>query len=221
MSRYEYLKSLEGYLLKYLTREEVNDILRDYGEYFSEGEQTGKSEAQIIAELGDPQAVARQIILESKPGTPIDFKSGTEKAKRAADEAVSFFKTPSGKLVFVVLVILTVPVWFSAVGTVLGALLTIFGVLLAMLCLGGVFVIGGVVLIGGSLICASSVPASVIALAIAAALAMIAGGVFGIAIMIMLAKLLFKILIKLKNMICDELHIGSRSKALSEVEKDA
>lgn len=221
MSRYEYMKSLEGYLLKYLTREEVNDILRDYGEYFSEGEQKGKSEEKLIEELGDPQTVARQIILESKPGTPIDFDSSAEKARRAADEAAGFFKTPSGKLVFVVLLIATAPVWLSALGTILGAVLTVFGILFALLGLGGVFVIGGVVLIGGSLMLASTVPISVVALAILAALAMIAGGIFGIAVMIMLTKLLWRLMIRFKIWLFDVLNIKRQGKLTAEVERNA
>ncbi len=68
MNRYEYLKTLEGHLRLALSRSEINDILRDYGEYFNEGENQGKSEWEIILKLGDPKEVAQQIVSESHKG---------------------------------------------------------------------------------------------------------------------------------------------------------
>lgn len=201
MSRYEYLKSLEGYLLKYLSREEVNDILRDYGEYFSEGEHTGKTEAQIIAELGDPQTVARQIILESKPGTAINFDSNTEKVKRAADETVSFFKTTNGKIVLVILAIISAPIWLSAVGSLLGILLAIVGTLFGFIGLGGISVLGGVITSTFAIALSSASPMSVVVLLIVLSLAMITGGIFCISFTIIVTKWLCKLLIQLKNYI--------------------
>lgn len=201
MSRYEYLKSLEGYLLKYLSREEVNEILRDYGEYFSEGEQTGKSEAQIIAELGDPQTVARQIILESKPGTAINFDSNSVKVKRAADETVSFFKTSNGKILLVILAIISAPIWLSAVGSLLGVILAVFGTLFGFIGLGGVSVLGGVVTSTFAIALSSASPMSVVALLIVLSLAMITGGIFCICFTIIVTKWLCKLICQLRDYI--------------------
>ena len=201
MSRYEYLKSLEGYLLKYLSREEVNEILRDYGEYFSEGEQTGKSEAQIIAELGDPQTVARQIILESKPGTAINFDSNSVKVKRAADETVSFFKTSNGKILLVILAIISAPIWLSAVGSLLGVILAVFGTLFGFIGLGGVSVLGGVVTSTFAIALSSASPMSVVALLIVLSLAMITGGIFCISFTIIVTKWLCKLICQLRDYI--------------------
>ena len=201
MSRYEYLKSLEGYLLKYLSREEVNEILRDYGEYFSEGEQTGKSEAQIIAELGDPQTVARQIILESKPGTAINFDSNSVKVKRAADETVSFFKTSNGKIVLIILAIISAPIWLSAVGSLLGVILAVFGTLFGFIGLGGVSVLGGVVTSTFAIALSSASPMSVVALLIVLSLAMITGGIFCISFTIIVTKWLCKLICQLRDYI--------------------
>lgn len=201
MSRYEYLKSLEGYLLKYLSREEVNEILRDYGEYFSEGEQTGKTEAQIISELGDPQTVARQIILESKPGTAINFDSNSVKVKRAADETVSFFKTTNGKILLVVLAIISAPIWLGAVGSLLGVVLAVFGTLFGFIGLGGVSVLGGVVTSTFAIALSSASPMSVVALLIVLSLAMITGGIFCICFTIMVTKWLCKLICQLRDYI--------------------
>ena len=201
MSRYEYLKSLEGYLLKYLSREEVNEILRDYGEYFSEGEQTVKSEAQIIAELGDPQTVARQIILESKPGTAINFDSNSVKVKRAADETVSFFKTSNGKILLVILAIISAPIWLSAVGSLLGVILAVFGTLFGFIGLGGVSVLGGVVTSTFAIALSSASPMSVVALLIVLSLAMITGGIFCISFTIIVTKWLCKLICQLRDYI--------------------
>ncbi len=48
-------KALEGY-----SEDEKNDILYDYEEHFRIGDENGKSEKEIIEELGDPISIANQ-----------------------------------------------------------------------------------------------------------------------------------------------------------------
>jgi uncharacterized membrane protein len=50
-----------GQALDRLPIEERADILRDYEEYFAAGGENGKSEAEIVAALGSPKLIAREL----------------------------------------------------------------------------------------------------------------------------------------------------------------
>lgn len=131
MSRYEYLKTLESYLRLSLSRNEINDILRDYGEYFNEGENQGKSEWEIIAKLGDPKEVAQQIISESHKedeNEPITlfFTRITEALKCVAEAISNFVRTSTGKITVILLALLCVLFWIGAPGKFLAVLLVLF-----------------------------------------------------------------------------------------------
>lgn len=68
MNKKEFLEILKDYLDKYFSDDEVNDILRDYEEYFIDGEIEGKSDIQIIEALGSPKAIVRNLVDEMKEG---------------------------------------------------------------------------------------------------------------------------------------------------------
>ena len=65
MTRLEYLDILEQKLKKYMTQKEVNDIVRDYAEYFEEGKAQGKSDEETAAKLGSPEKIAEEILAEN------------------------------------------------------------------------------------------------------------------------------------------------------------
>ncbi|RRH08087.1 DUF1700 domain-containing protein, partial [Clostridioides difficile] len=54
LNKTEFLEILKDYLKKDFSESEVNDILRDYEEYFVDGLIEGKSDMEIIASLGSP-----------------------------------------------------------------------------------------------------------------------------------------------------------------------
>lgn len=66
MNKVEYLEILKDYLLKTYSKEESLEILRDYEEYFINGKLDGKSEAEIISELGSPKKIVEEIISEDE-----------------------------------------------------------------------------------------------------------------------------------------------------------
>lgn len=66
MNKMEYLEQLEGCLKWKVSKAELDDIMRDYAEYFEEGRRQSKPDSEISAKLGDPEIVAQQIIEESK-----------------------------------------------------------------------------------------------------------------------------------------------------------
>ena len=204
MSRHEYLKTLENHLKLSLSRGEINDILRDYGEYFNEGENQGKSEWEIIAKLGDPKEVARQIISESNKGQPkkpgtIIFERASSAAKgagglakrmggaaKAAARAVgNFLKTSGGKITLVLLVLLCAPLWVGACAALLGALLAFFGGLagLALLCVA--VVLCGVAAVVATSLFMTVLPFTVVLLLLILSVGLVAGGVLGVSLLLL------------------------------------
>ena len=66
MNKIEFLEILKDYLKKDFSENEINDILRDYEEYFVDGLIEGKSDMEIIEALGSPKAIANELISQIK-----------------------------------------------------------------------------------------------------------------------------------------------------------
>lgn len=97
MNKAQYIAALKGALRGRLAAGEIDDIVRDYMEFFDDGVMQGRSEEDVAEELGNPLEVARQILSEEKeppvdgpkkvPG--IDFSGITEKISSSADKFAS------------------------------------------------------------------------------------------------------------------------------------
>ncbi len=86
MNKLEYLDKLETLLLRArLPKSEIDDILRDYAEYFEEGHRQGQSDSEISAKLGSPETVARQLIENSEE----EQRRRKEESRRQAMEAAA------------------------------------------------------------------------------------------------------------------------------------
>lgn len=81
MNKQEYLERLEACLRHKLSREEIDDIMRDYAEYFEEGRRQSKQDSEISAKLGDPELVAQQLIEESQEQNAEYYSSARPKSK--------------------------------------------------------------------------------------------------------------------------------------------
>lgn len=66
MNKLDYLDMLKDYLLKSYSEEECLEIIRDYEEYFLNGKLDGKTEQEIILELGSPKKVVEELICEDR-----------------------------------------------------------------------------------------------------------------------------------------------------------
>lgn len=66
MKKREFLEILKDYLANHFSEDEVDDILRDYEEYFIDGEIEGKSDIEIIQSLGSPKSIVRDLVDEMK-----------------------------------------------------------------------------------------------------------------------------------------------------------
>ena len=62
MTRQEFLDILGRSLRRELSEQEVLDNIRYYEDYINREIQTGKSEEQVLADLGDPRLIAKTIL---------------------------------------------------------------------------------------------------------------------------------------------------------------
>lgn len=65
MNKETFIKKLKAGLVG-LSKEEVDDVLSDYEEYFSSGLEEKRTEEDIAKSLGDPKAIAKQIKVTAK-----------------------------------------------------------------------------------------------------------------------------------------------------------
>ena len=60
MTENQFIVELQN-ALKRLPEEELNDIILDIREYFTNGREDGKSDSEIAASLGSPQIIAEEL----------------------------------------------------------------------------------------------------------------------------------------------------------------
>lgn len=192
MTKLEYLKQLEDALKNRMSRKEIDEIIRDYAEYFAEGERQGKSEFETVRGLGTPQEVADQILSETMSGPQQAFHN---KVKNTWQKV----KTSSvwNKVFLIVLIVVLSPFLLAAGGLVLAALgiiaMTLVSVILALLgAVAASFAVAVCGVMGIGLL-----PASVIAMSLIVAVGMLAGSVLGICLCLMLVRWLWRTLKKL------------------------
>ena len=66
MNKLDYLNQLENILKKHhMSKADIDDIIRDYAEFFEEGRRQGQNDGEISAKLGSPELVAQQILEEN------------------------------------------------------------------------------------------------------------------------------------------------------------
>lgn len=63
MTKQAFLAALAS-ALERIPESERNDILRDYEEYFIDAQSAGRSDAEVIAQLGQPAQLAKQLIAD-------------------------------------------------------------------------------------------------------------------------------------------------------------
>lgn len=85
MNRKEFLDILRDYLKKDFSEDEISDIIRDYEEYFVNGEIEGKSDLDTIAALGSPKSIARDLIKQIK-----DDESKSNKKDKIEDIFIKY-----------------------------------------------------------------------------------------------------------------------------------
>ena len=70
MNKKEFIENLR-FLLSSLSENEIEDIIYDYEEHFTIGIEEGKSQEQIVSELGELSAIASQYLPKEKLGKSV------------------------------------------------------------------------------------------------------------------------------------------------------
>ena len=131
MSKEEFLRGLENALSGNVPPQVVRDQLRYYDDYIRSERQNGRTESDIMEELGDPRLIARTI-MDTTPGAaegeyeeyhPFGGFTGNSERSRQDEQQQTAYGTygSNGKLLAVVIVI----AFFTLVLTIIGGLLTL------------------------------------------------------------------------------------------------
>lgn len=155
MNRKDFLEILRDYLKGTFNEMEINDILRDYEEFFLNGELEGKSDEEIIKTLGSPKLIARELIDEMKGpgnvgannngefkeklnngarkvwvGVKSTSKKAGEKSKEFLDSSSIVHGNMSGTLIKIIMIILTciliIPAFFVVTSMFAGGVSLVF-----------------------------------------------------------------------------------------------
>ena len=200
MTKSQFMNTLKANLTGFSTKE-IEEILYDYEEHFNIGLSSGKTEEEIIEELGDPIVTAKQYVDSRTPSRDIVSYKDTSNNNGSNEKSESKSATPKSTssddrvLAIILLVILIL----FATGPILGVLGCIFGIFAASIAL----IIAGFAMIVGGI--AGSIP-SFIVLPIASiplfilifvGLGTIALGGLIFMVMLWLSKLIFSSLGKL------------------------
>lgn len=145
MTKNEFMCILRANLNNFST-EEVSEILYDYEEHFNIGAANGKSEAEIIEELGDPRVIASQYS-SSKNSSENDYTSSYKAESHKDNETKNPSSASSNSSDKLLTIILLVLLFIFGSGPILG----VFGVIIGFLCAGIGIIIGGIsMLIAGA-----------------------------------------------------------------------
>ena len=144
MNREEFLRGLENALSGNVPPSVVRDNLRYYDDYIRSERQKGRSEADIMDELGDPRLIARTI-LDTTPGAAegeyeeyhpfgsFAGNSGRSSQQENAQQTQSGGYSGSGNIHYYdlnkwywkVLAVVIVILFFTLVLTIIGGILTL------------------------------------------------------------------------------------------------
>lgn len=184
MTKLEYLKLLETDLQKRLSQYETDEIIRDYAEYFAEGASQGKTDDEMIVNLGDPAVVAAQVIeetlaaRESVPAAPVPKKE----------------KSPWVTVLLVLLGICLLPVAVMVAGGLLFAAAVVIGCGLFLVGLAVAGVLLGILGLGAIVMYIAVLPPAAIAACVTGCIAIVAAGVLVFCLSLQVVKLIWKLL---------------------------
>lgn len=152
MTRQQFMKELE-YLLRGIPESEKADALAYYNDYFDEA--GVENEEQVILELGSPRQVAEKILTEYGR-EPQQNKNVYQSQDRQSQGRSRSKMSKSTKILLVLLLIVTFPLWIGVVaglfGAVVAVIASVFGTVVGLGGAGiGLLVGGAACLVAGLL----------------------------------------------------------------------
>lgn len=129
MNRQEFMRQLE-YLLSGIPTSEREDALAYYNNYFDEA--GVENEAKVIEELGSPEAVAKIIladVYQDNSGYGNPEPEAYERQVMPKQNRTTGFQgmSQSTKILIIILLVFTFPIWIGVVAGLFGALVGILG----------------------------------------------------------------------------------------------
>ena len=129
MTKYEFLKELREALEGQVPMSEIEDSISYYRDYFSRQEADGRSEQEILEELGSPRLIAKSII-ETKGGEQIYYEDTyeeqvNEEEGSPKDFVFDSFLTKIGCLAAVIIVIILIGSVFAVALRFIGPIIMI------------------------------------------------------------------------------------------------
>lgn len=134
MNRQEFLNTLRSQLSGEISSREVEENIRYYDEYIRDAVENGKSEFQILNEIGSPLLIARTIIETSNKAKGTGYQAQSQGSSFQEDENDNDNRRPNGS--FHSFNLQTgIPKWLVITGVVviLVVLLSILGSAIAIL----------------------------------------------------------------------------------------
>lgn len=129
MTKYEFLKELREALEGQVPMSEIEDSISYYRDYFSRQEADGRSEQEILEELGRPRLIAKSII-ETKGGEQIYYEDTYEEQVNEEEGSPKVFVfdsflTKIGCLAAVIIVIILIGSVFAVALRFIGPIIMI------------------------------------------------------------------------------------------------
>lgn len=129
MTKYEFLKELREALEGQVPMNEIDDSISYYRDYFSRQEAGGRSEQEILEELGSPRLIAKSII-ETKGGEQIYYEDAYEEQVNEEEGSPKVFVfdsflTKIGCLAAVIIVIILIGSVFAVALRFIGPIIMI------------------------------------------------------------------------------------------------
>ena len=189
MNKYEFLRILEDGL-KDFPPQELQDILYDYKEHFYNGEKEGKTEQDIINELGDPYVIVnhyRSSYIQTPPNSEKANSSNSNINNNNDNSATKILKL----IIFILAIIVLTP-------AILAGGSGLFGILLAIISIPFAFSIGGLALLVSKLgihVVGISLPTFLSDFPTSVILLITIGSIAGTILFIILAVYLVKLII--------------------------
>ncbi len=143
MNRYEFIESLRAALSGKVTQSTLNDNVRYYEEYLDSEIRKGRTEEEVIRELGNPRLLAKTIVEANKQSNQwgrtsetysdtVDF--GEEKKQAIVHMNGKEYKFPkwAGILVLVLIIVAVIAVVATVLSVLLPILLPIILIVMAV-----------------------------------------------------------------------------------------
>lgn len=125
MNKAAYLERLRKYLAP-LSKEEIDDIIRDQDEYITAAIQHGRIEAEVLTNLGDPKVFAANLLVESKLEVAQNTTSLKSQLSKTLNAGIAILALTPLNVIFVLIpltliILITFLGWLAAFGLLVGS----------------------------------------------------------------------------------------------------